>query len=376
MRRGAVLLLVVALIAWAAPRAALAQASRADSAAILYDAAVRLDLEGKRAAADAVLDFIVRRFGDTQPAAAARSRLAARPAEPERGGRLELLGWGTVFGMWLGIAAPLAAGAEGATVYGVALIVGGPLGFVASKAYVDAARPTLGQARAMTFGFRWGTWQAAGWQAALTSADISTERGMTVAIAGGLGGMAAASLYTRHRSVSAGAVASASQGAYWGTYFGLMALGIADIEGDDALRTVLAAGDVGMIAAMITAPRDITTGRVWMTSAAGLAGMAAGWGLDLIIQPDDSHVILAIPTITSALGLVAGVALSKREERERRAAAPDRSALPTTALLQVDGDGARLGLPALMPTVVPVGEQGWRRVYRPAVAVPLLQVSF
>lgn len=377
MRRGAVLLLAAALLTWAAPRAARAQATHADSAAILFDAAVRLDLEGKRVAADAVFDYIVRRFGDTPAAATARDRLAARPAEPERGGRLELLAWGTIYGAWLGIAVPIAAGAEGTVPYGIGLIVGPPLGYSVARSYLETARPTLGQARAMTFAFRWGSWQASGWLGALT-ADVSTEGAFTAMIAGGLGGMAAAASYTRHRNVSAGAVASASHGAYWGTYFGLMALGIFEIEGDNALRTVLLAGDFGMVAAMATAPKDITTGRVWMTTAAGVAGMAAGWGLDLILSREDisQQVVFAVPTITTAIGLVAGVALAKGEERDRRAVAPDGAAPSASALLQVDGHGTRLGLPAPMPALVPVGERAWRRLYRPAVAVPLFRMEF
>jgi hypothetical protein len=370
------LLALAIAAALAVPPAVRAQATRADSAAILLDAAQRLDAEGKRAAADAVLDYILRRFGDTPSAAAARTRLAGRAAEPERSGRLELLAWGALDGAWLGIAVPAALGASGTTAYGIGMIVGGPIGFLVSKAYADAARPTLGQARAITFAFQWGTWQAIGWLAALTTGDLSSETAFSSMVAGGLGGAAFAALYGRHRTVPVGVMTATSHAAYWGTWFGLMGWPLLDLEDDAGLRLVLAAGDVGLLIAALTAPRDITSGRVWLTTAAGIAGMAVGGGLDLILQPSSGKVAIAIPTAASAIGLLAGVALAKGAERVRNARAPGRTTPETSALLQIDEAGAHLRVPAPAPFLVPVGERGPRRLYRPALAVPLFHATF
>jgi len=370
------LLALAIAAALAVPSHVRAQATRADSAAILLDAAQRLDAEGKRAAADAVLDHILRRFGDTPAAAKARTHLAGRAAEPERSGRLELLAWGALDGAWLGLAVPAALGASGTTAYGIGMIVGGPIGFLVSKAYADAARPTLGQARAITFAFTWGSWQAIGWTAALTTGGLSSETAFTSMVAGGLGGAAFAALYGRHRTVPVGVMTAASHAAYWGTWFGLMGWPLLDLEDDMGLRFVLAAGDAGLLIAALTAPRDITPGRVWLTTAAGVAGIVVGGGLDLLLQPSDDKVAIAIPTATSAIGLLAGVALAKGAERVRSARAPGRTAPEAPALLQVDDAGIHLGLPAPAPTLVPVGERGPRRLYRTAVAVPLFRATF
>lgn len=374
LRRILVLLGVVAVTLCAAHRAARAQATRADSAAILYDAAQRLRVEGKQAAADALFDFILRRFGDTPVAVRVRAELSSRPAEPERSGRLELLAWGTIYGAWLGVAVPTAVQATGTTPYGIGLILGGPLGYLASKAYADAARPTLGQARAMTLGFRWGTWQVAGWYGALQSGRASTEGVVTAMVVGGVGGMAGAALYGRHRTVPVGVVTAASHGAYWGTWFGVMGLVLFDVKDNAALELVLAAGDAGLLTAAATAPRDITPGRVWLTTAAGLAGAAVGGGLDLIIQPNDAKLAVAIPTIASAIGLAVGVKLAKSAERSSMAPAPESS--EATALLQMGEGGTRFGVPMPVPTFVPVGQRGVRRVYRPVLMVPLIAASF
>jgi hypothetical protein len=248
------------------------------------------------------------------------------------------------------------------------------LGFLASKAYADAARPTLGQARAMTLGYRWGTWQVAGWYGALLNTRPSTEAVFTAMVVGGVGGMTGAAIYGRHRTVPVGVVAAASHGAYWGTWFGLMGSVIFDVAGDAMLKLVLAAGDAGLLGAALTAPSDITSGRVWLTTAGGLAGIAVGGGLDLIIQPDNGKVAAAIPTITSAVGLAIGVGLAKSAERLTEA--PGQGRPEAVALVQIDGRGTRLGLPVPVPTLVQVGQRGTRRVWRPALMVPLLTATF
>lgn len=367
---------VAVAAALALPPRASAQATRADSAAILLDAARRLDLEGSRAAAAALLDHISRRFTDTPAAAEARTLLKERPAEPERSGRLELLAWGAIDGAWLGIAIPAAVGATGTAPYGVGLVAGGPLGLLVAKAYADHARPSLGQARAITFAFNWATWQTVGWVAALTSGDLGSGTAFGSAVAGGLGGATFAAAWGRHRTVPVGMVTAASHAAYWGSWFGLMGWTLLGLEGDGGLRLVLAAGDAGLFLAALTAPRDISEGRVWLTTAAGIAGIAVGGGLDLLLQPSDDKVAIAIPTATSAVGLLAGVALAKGTERVPGAQRPAPGGRADAALLEIDRTGARLGLPAPRPMAQPAGERGARRLYRLALGVPLLHATF
>ena len=370
------LVALAAALTCLAPALARAQATRADSAAILLGAARDLDAEGNRTAADAVLSYILRRYAETPAAIEAKAKLASRPAEPERSGRLELLAWGAIDGAWLGVAVPLAFGATGSAPYGIGLIAGGPAGFFLAKAYADHARPTLGQARAITFGFDWGTWQTIGWLEALSSRDVRTETAFASMVAGGLGGATVAAVYGRHRSVPAGVMTAVQHGAYWGTWFGLMGWPLLGLEGDAGFRLGLIAGDAGLIIAAVTAPKDISPGRVWLTTAAGIAGIAVGGGIDLLLQPSNSKVAVGIPMATSAVGLLAGVALAKGAERVRSAEAPARPLPDASALLQVDEGGTRLGLPLPAPTLVPVGERGARRLSRPALAVPLFRASF
>jgi len=368
-------LALAAAAALAAPRPLRAQATRADSAALLLDTAHRLQARGNRAAAGAVLDEILRRFGDTPAAATVRSETSGQPAEADRGGRLELVAWGTIYGAFLGLAVPAALGADNASAYGAGLLIGPSAGFYVSSLYAKNARPTLGRARALTFGFRWGAEQGFLWYAALAG-NASAQALWGTMILGGAGGVTAAALYAKDRSISPGLVTAASHGSNWGTWFGLMGLGMFDMWNDDSFKVVLAAGDAGLLAAILMTPPEVSTGRVWATTAAGIAGAAAGLGVDLLVQSDNAQLNFALPTIGSAIGLLVGARLAQQSEAgSRRAGVDARPGLPS-ALVDVGEGGAQVGFPALTPTLVPVGERGPRRLYRPAVAVPLFHAAF
>jgi len=370
-----VLLVALALVAWTFPRPVGAQVNRSDSAAVLLNAAQRLEADGQRAAASAVLTFIVRNYGDTPSAAAARRTLTEQPAEDEGSGRVELVAWSTLYGAWLGIVVPAALSVNQAEVYGLGLLAGGPLGYAAAQSIATSRHVTLGEARAMTFGFRWGTSQALGWLLELGD-EPSAEAVFATMGLGGLGGMALGGAIARRQHLSAGQVAYSAQGYYWGTYYAVTLAAIANIDNHTA-SWVLAGGDIGMLAAAAMAPEGITAGRAWLISAMGIAGMAAGWGVDLIIQPDNTELLLGIPMATSAVGLILGT----RSARAMAQRGPDNGggagaiALPS-ALLDASGSRLHLGPPVPTPTLVPVGEQGLRRLYRPALTVPLLHVTF
>lgn len=372
-RRFAPLALAVLCTVAASPLAA--QVSRDDSAAVLLDAARRLELEGQRGAADALLGYLLRNFGGTAAALTADSLMAVRSAQPERGGsgRVQLMAWGALYGAFLGVAVPAALGADDPAPFGVGLLLGGPGGFLAGRAYADAHSVTAGQAAAMTFGFRWGAWQAMGWRGVFEIGTGETcypdglggqwcqeEVGRspwTAMVLGGVGGLAAGTIIG-NRNPSAGRVAFASHGAYWGTWYGFLLATIADVAADDDMFTaVLAGGDAGLLLGAIAAPKDVSTGRVWVTSALGMAGVAAGFGLDLIIQPEGDENILLVPAVTGIAGLAWGWYATRDMDRRRRAAPHDPG-----------GPGALRLLPRLEPGLAVVGENArGRRIYRPAI---------
>ena len=388
MPRSPLVVGLIALLAHAGPGRAAAQATRADSAAIVHSAGQRLSAEGRREAAQAVFRYVVRTFPGTEAAERAALDLAASTRRSgERDGRVELVAWTTLYGAWLGVAVPAMLDADGPEPYGVGLLLGGPAGFYGGTKLADAARPTLGQARATTFAFRWGSWQAFGWREVFDIGEpepVCGEWGCytqeesrapwTAMVVGGLASMTATALAVGGRDLPAGAVSFASHGAYWGTFFGGMLAAITDREDDDALTYLLAGGDIGLVAGALAAPRDVSSSRVRVTTAVGIAGMVAGWGVDLLVQPNEEEVALTIPTVGAALGLAAGWQLTRKIDDTADPGNPGGAG--QTALLDLGRGGARLGMPSPVPMRQAVGARGPRTIYRPAVGITLLSASF
>ncbi len=330
-------LLALALAASAGPARAQAP-TRTDSAAVLLDAAARLDAEGREDAADALYDLILRRYGDTP--SATRVRALARgqaAAAASRGARTELTVWGTTYGLWTGVAVPAALGADGAGAYGLGLLLGGPAGFLASRAYAHARPLTVGDARAVTLGGTWGTWQGFGWSAVAdwgegttfsdcvpgpepcidtSSSEDPVRARFASALVGGLVGIGVGAWIADRAEVEPGTATMVNFGALWATGYGLGAGAIAGLEDDALLATTLLAGDAGLIATALAAPAwDVSRPRARLINIAGVAGVLGGVGLDLLIQPDDEKVGYAIPMATGAVGLTIGVLTTRGMDR-------------------------------------------------------------
>src|SRR5690606_5243231 len=130
--------------------------------------------------------------------------------------------------------------------YGLGLLLGAPAGFLAARAYGNRTMPTDGQARALTFGGLWGTWQGFGWSEVLdlgqeeyceppefggycydTGDDTSTRT--LAAVVGGLAGIGTGALLAR-KPIPAGTAAAVTLSGFWGTWFGWGAGYMADQE--------------------------------------------------------------------------------------------------------------------------------------------------
>ena len=253
-------LLVLSLAGLADSAHVSAQVAPADSAAVLLQAATHFEASGQPDVAQAIYRLIVDRFGDTAAATEALARLTTvRAAGTTGSGKVELQVWSTLYGLWLGIAVPGALGADGSEPYGIGLLAGGPAGFLAGKVLSRGGTITEGQARAITLGGSWGTWQGFGWteildlgtqdvcysdpvygQSCYTDTNDGEEKfaGM---ILGGVAGIAAGVALSRG-DVSPGVATAANFGALWGSWFGFAGGYLADLEGDGLLATTLLGG--------------------------------------------------------------------------------------------------------------------------------------
>jgi hypothetical protein len=137
-------------------------------------------------------------------------------------------------------------------------------------------------------------------------------------------------------------------GSLWGVWYGLAGSVVADADGDNsALTWALLGSNVGLVASAIAANSwEMGAGRARIISAAGLAGGVAGLGLDLLTDVDDEDVAVLIPTITSAIGLVAGAFMTQRFD----SGSPTPNSTPAQlGLLSLESGQWSVGLPALEP---------------------------
>ena len=145
MRAVLVVALLVAVVS--TPRPASAQVAPADSAAVLLGVASELESRGESDVAEALYRHMADRFPETSAAATARAQLDAATAERfQAGGETELKVWSALYGIWMGVAVPMALDADGSESYGLGLLVGGPAGFFAGRALASSRPVSLDRA--------------------------------------------------------------------------------------------------------------------------------------------------------------------------------------------------------------------------------------
>ncbi|MDE2875220.1 MAG: hypothetical protein OXU69_05890 [Gemmatimonadota bacterium] len=389
MLRG-LLLLALAAAALSAPRPASAQLTRTDTAAALLAVAEDFENRGSHDIAEALYRHILERFPGTAAAETARTRLEAVTSRQSRaGGEVELKVWSTLYGLWQGIAIPLAADADGPEVYGLGLLVGGPAGFLTGRAIARSRPRSLGQARAITWGGTWGAIQGWGWARALDfgkgdrsyggrvyGEDESDQAALASMIVGGAAGIAGGLALAR-REITPGTATSAMLGSLWGSWFGFSTAYLADVEGDGLTAAAMLGGNVGLVLGTQAGRIPLSRGRARIISLGGLIGAFGGLGISLIVQPDSDKTFMATILASSAAGLLAGAAGTRDDGGESDPSENLESAaslsVPGSLLNWSQGNWALstpLPTPLLEPSLRSEGRGGlvWK--------VPLLKVRF
>ncbi len=385
------LLLALSAAALTASRPASAQLTRADSAAVLLATAENFANRGAYDIAEALYRHILERFPGTAAAETARTRLeVVTGRQSQAGGEAELKVWSSLYGLWQGVAIPLAASADDAEVYGLGLLVGGPAGFLLGRAMARSRPRTLGQARAITWGGTWGAIQGWGWALALDlgtgdrdnydgslyGEDESIEAALTSMIVGGAAGIAGGLVMAR-REITPGTATSAMLGSLWGTWFGFSTAYLADVEGDGLTAAAMIVGNAGLVAGALAGSRmPLSRARARLISVGGVVGAFGGLGINLIAQPDGDKTIMATILAGSIAGLALGVA-GTRNDRGETDPGEDLSAASLPApgsLLNWSHGNWAFSTPLPTPALEPTGRNGGRDglVWK----VPLLKVRF
>ena len=385
-------LLLPALFAAALfPHPASAQFTRTDTAAAVLAVAEDFANRGADDIAEALYRHILERYPGTPAAETARTRLeVVTGRQSQAGGEVELKVWSSLYGLWQGVAIPLAMDVDDPEPYGLGLLVGGPAGFLAGRALARSRPVSLGQARAITWGGTWGAIQGWGWARALDfgkgernaysgrlyGEDESTQAAVASMIVGGAAGIAGGLALAR-REITPGTATSAMLASLWGTWFGFSTAYLADVEGDGLTAAAMIAGNVGLALGAQAGRIPLSRGRARLISVGGLIGAFGGLGLNLLVQPDDDKTAIAIVLTSSIAGLIAGAA-GTRDDRGETDSSEDLEAAasilaPGALLNWSDGDWAfstPLPTPELETSLRSEGHDGliWK--------VPLLKVRF
>lgn len=369
-RRLPVAVLVAACVGAASPLAA--QPTRADSAAVLLATATAFEAEGERDVAAALYRHIVQRFPGTPAAEGVMARLDGRVTG---GGETELRVWATTYGLWMGVAIPLALESEDAEAYGAGLLLGGPAGYLAAHRFGRSRPVSPGQARAISWGGTWGAIQGAGWAAvALDPDDDEIEARIWSMIAGGAIGTVGGVLASRHE-ITPGTATAATAGSLWGLWLGVATSVLADAGEDPTIAVGMVTGNVGLVAGALAGNRlPLSRGRARLISLGGIIGGFAGLGSALIAEVDDDQRAIAFPLVGSIAGLIAGAALTRGADVEDDPYGPDASSFGAGALVNWTEGALSLSTPLPIPWRDPVARVEGRS--RLAWKVPLLNVRF
>ncbi len=347
-----------------------AQPSAADSAAIVLGVAESFEAMGDAGTALRLYRHILAFFPGT-PAAREVTALLAMTV-PRGGGETELAVSSTLYGLWLGVAVPWALEASDQWAYGLGLVVGGPAGYLGSRAYAGDRSVSPGQARAIGWGGAWGSLQGLWWSQAL--GDPEDEDIVGAVIAGGAVGTALGLVLARGE-VASGTATAANLGSLWGAWFGFAGAYLLDYRDGALWGSAAGVGNLALAgSAWAGHSLSISRSRGRLISLGGLVGGFAGLGTAMIIDSGNDDVLVGLPLAGSVAGLVTGMLLTRSDNGGEAAPGADARGAPSTGSLLnwVDGQFA-LSVPMPSPAwgLSPsngVGKTPW--------TVPLLNLRF
>ncbi len=236
------------------------------------------------------------------------------------GGERDFTVMSTVFGAGLGIAVPLAMGAEASRqLYGAGILVGAPIGFFGARAVARSRPISRGQAQAISWGGHWGGFQGYLLATALDPAEAgarkpaSTEIAAASVIAGSAVGLAGGLLAAR-RDISYRTANAAMMGSVWGNWFGVASWKLLGEDRDwSRAATLVLMGNAGLVGGAIAGNRlELTESQSRWINLSGYVGALAGGGFERVTRGDGEPATVAYALPGSVLGLAVGAVLARR----------------------------------------------------------------
>jgi len=240
-------------------------------------------------------------------------------------GRGDLLVFSGYYGLWLGVAIPVALQAEDAQAYAVGLLAAPAISLLLTSQATRDASITKGQARIISTGGLLGTFQGLGW-AGLSDADGNSV--VAAGVAAGLAGIAVAIPLTHAVRFTEGQGEITNSAMWWGGWFGLVEssmTGRNDESENSPLVDMLVGSDIGVLTGAIAGSgARLSEGRMRLINLSGVLGVAFGGGLILLAESEEGSTNMAILGAGSIAGLALGIHWTRTyDEGKDLAAAED-----------------------------------------------------
>lgn len=244
-----------------------------------------------------------------------RTALFVEGALLDQSGRTDLLIFSGYYGLWLGIATPIALKARSSQAVAAGLLLGAPVSLVTTNYLTKQASISDARATMIALGGHLGTWQGIGWTA---YADRKGNEVIGIGQLAGLAGIGVATWLTSKTEFSTGHASLTSAGLPWGAWFGAVTAALLDHSKDEVLRDMLIGSNALVLTAGIAA-KDVqmSKARVRIINLAGVVGTFLGFGIDLLVEIKDASIGFAIAGLGSVAGLVAGKQLTKNFDRNK-----------------------------------------------------------
>ena len=247
-------------------------------------------------------------------------------------GRIDLLVFGGYYGLWHGLATPLAFEADASPAYAAGLLLGPPLGFWLAHRFTKQRPISPSRATLIKLGAHLGTWQGLGWGGV---ADLKANGIIASGQIAGLAGLTASTLLSRRWQPSQGHIGLTNAAMYWGAWAGLVTALIADHKNDALWRDMLLGSDaLVLVAALSAAKVEMDNQRIRLVNLAGVLGAAFGLGLDLLFQVDNKAAVGLTTGAGSLVGLAAGMRLTRPHQP-----APSHTLIPRPNLVLLAAQG-------------------------------------